>query len=304
MLQPGDAATRWLPLVATYLEHFAASGLRRRDVDRAEAHAMNASVFYATGSWRAKIVSGELWVRFIRGHEGWAERVGVLQLVLLAARAHRLPDLEFVYEHADNDNTPMRRLSPPIFTNSFDPEHGGLPLPDFTWLGWQHNEPWCRQAPTLAAAAAASPWDSRDPRAFFSGDLTNGRPRKQLMALRARAAARGAASMLDVRHVPSKFGRIPQFDRASNRSGIAADAPLPPRAACGYQHSLSLPGFGYSSRLRSLLQCGSAVLHVDYRAPRGRRVATVQPPVCSRVASCYTRVPARVAARHRRVTAA
>ena len=40
--------------------------------------------------------------------------------------------------------------------------------------------------------------------------------------------------------------------------------PLPPSAACAHKIALSLRGFGYSSRLRSLLLCGSAVVHVGH----------------------------------------
>eukprot|EP00966_Prymnesium_polylepis_P189923 4401018-Prymnesium_polylepis.1 len=36
---------------------------------------------------------------------------------------------------------------------------------------------------------------------------------------------------------------------------------LPATAACDYRYALSLPGYGYASRIRSLLLCGGTVIH-------------------------------------------
>ena len=34
-------------------------------------------------------------------------------------------------------------------------------------------------------------------------------------------------------------------------------------ALCGYKYLLSVAGYGYSNRLKSLLMCGSVVIHVQ-----------------------------------------
>ena len=99
----------WQPIVDTYLARFAT--VTSADVDRTEHWATNASMFDATGTWRAKVVRGELFVKFIRAHSHWAERASVLRIVELALDGlHRegvsLPDFEFVYAHNDKDPTP------------------------------------------------------------------------------------------------------------------------------------------------------------------------------------------------------
>ena len=87
----GSASVDWQPLVERYLQPFAA-GVTADDLDRAEQWAANATAFAATGSWRAKIVRGELWVKMLRVHSHWAERASVLRMLLLALRAG-LPDV-------------------------------------------------------------------------------------------------------------------------------------------------------------------------------------------------------------------
>ena len=72
----------WQPIVSTYLARFPT--ITSADVDRTEHWASNASMFSATGSWRAKVVRGELFVKFIRAHSHWAERASVLRIVVLA----------------------------------------------------------------------------------------------------------------------------------------------------------------------------------------------------------------------------
>ena len=99
----------WQPIVDTYLARFAT--VTSADVDRTEHWATNASMFEATGTWRAKVVRGELFVKFIRAHSHWAERTSVLRIVMLALDGLRregvsLPDFEFVYAHNDKDPTP------------------------------------------------------------------------------------------------------------------------------------------------------------------------------------------------------
>ena len=83
--------------------------------------------------------------------------------------------------------------------------------------------------------------------------------------------AAGRTSEILVRDVSSRFHRWNQFDRkqapgfaklrAQTNVSIAAP-PVPATAACAHQYSINVPGFGYSSRLRALLRCGGAVVHV------------------------------------------
>ena len=410
------AAVDWRPLVADYLRPFAADGLRRSDIDRAEQWANNATAFAATGSWRARVIDGELYVKPIRVHSHWAERASVLRLFLLALRRaaaatsadERIPDLDLVYAHADNDPTPPPRQCHPrkggggalgrpcvptpqlaLFTNSRNPHAGGVPVPEFTWVGWKHSKPWCHQAAELDAVAAEVPWRQRDGRLFFSGGLDNGHHRKELRKLALSEQAAGRGHDLHIRDVSSSFHRWSQFDRdqpdalggllrgavgkhnrsssgggssssgssgGSSSTGIGGgtsgswrgggsgwrgrgrdmgrllaqadegaggaargraarrqrgDAragktkrhsplgqepaqaqeqqrqqqqrqrrqkkeklyrnlqrhfvpPVPSSDACRYKYGINVPGFGYSSRLRSLLRCGAAVVHVDH----------------------------------------
>ena len=210
----------WQPIVNTYLARFPT--VTSADVDRTEHWANNSSMFYATGSWRAKVVRGELFVKFIRAHSHWAERASVLRIVMLALHGLRregvsLPDFEFVYAHNDKDPTPdsfpkchaprrrwrgkTRGAEPPeppcasapipLFTNGRAVRQGngaigagGLPLPDFTWVGWREQLPWCQLSVQLQSEAARhGQWAGRDARAIFSGGLDNGRDRKELRRL-------------------------------------------------------------------------------------------------------------------------
>uniref|UniRef100_A0A7S3FIJ1 Glycosyl transferase CAP10 domain-containing protein n=1 Tax=Haptolina ericina TaxID=156174 RepID=A0A7S3FIJ1_9EUKA len=76
-------------------------------------------------------------------------------------------------------------------------------------------------------------------------------------------AARDALLVRDVN--AGKWFRWSQFDTA-NRSGTLPpkQPPLAPSVACHHKFALSLPGFGYSSRLRTLLACGALVVHVRH----------------------------------------
>ena len=290
---PGDTAHElplplgtvpdWRPLVEWYLSRFASDGVLPSDVNQLESWSANATAFDATGSWRARIIGGALWVKPLRFHAHWAERSSILRMVLLALRSGPLPvDIDLVYGHADNDNTPSIRLGRcrrdqpscvshrklPLFTNSHNPRQGGLPMPEFTWIGWQKAPPWCRQARRLDAAALVAPWRTRDPRLFFSGGLDNGHHRKELRKLALAEKAAGRTTELHVRDVSSKFHRWAQFDLLQpdgvNHTVTIAARPVPQSAACGHQYSINVPGFGYSSRLRSLLRCGNAVVHVAH----------------------------------------
>lgn len=145
-------------------------------------------------------------------------------------------------------------------------------MPEFTWIGWQRAPPWCRQVHALDSAATAHPWAQRDRRLFFAGGLDNGHHRKELRKLALAELAAGRTANLLIREVSSGFHRWKQFDRkqpAGLRKLIAANfsllgPPLKQHAACSYQYSINVPGFGYSSRLRSLLRCGGTVVHVEH----------------------------------------
>ena len=335
----------WQPIVDTYLARFAT--VTSADVDRTEHWATNASMFEATGTWRAKVVRGELFVKFIRAHSHWAERTSVLRIVMLALDGLRregvsLPDFEFVYAHNDKDPTPdsfpkcprhlprrrrrgktrgaeplgelkakvadqhakdaiiddaqwkrsvrtlrgevengVSKLKPseppcvgapiPLFTNARAVRHGdgaigggGLPLPDFTWVGWGKQPPWCQLSAQLRSEAARhGQWSARDARAIFSGGLDNGPDRKELRRL-VRQRGVEARRVLRVRDTEAgKWYRWAQFDRTNRTEGAAAKRPpLPLSSVCAHRYALSLSGFGYSSRLRALLMCGATVVHV------------------------------------------
>ena len=106
----------WAPLTARYLQPFAR--LTKHHVDAAEAWALNRTMFQCVGSWRARIVGGNLWVRFVQIHDGWAERVSVLRMLLILVR-QGLPDLDLVYCSADNDPLGQRHAPQlPVFTNA------------------------------------------------------------------------------------------------------------------------------------------------------------------------------------------
>ena len=80
----------WRPLVDFYLARFLDTGVAPSDVDALEWWAANATAFDATGSWRARIVGGELWIKSIRFHSHWMERASVLRKCMyLSPRRHR-----------------------------------------------------------------------------------------------------------------------------------------------------------------------------------------------------------------------
>ena len=209
----------WQPLVDHYLSRFQGpGGISPSDVDMLESWAANATAFDATGSWRAQVIDGTLWIKPLRFHSHWAERASVLRMMLLAvqqADKTAIPNLDLVYGHADNDNTQQRdrkmgaicdkaarreaatkarrqqrraaapsvafdrvacaaaTIPLPLLTNSHNPRRGGLPVPEFTWTGWQRAPPWCKQVRALDVAAEAVPWAARDRRLFFSGALAS-----------------------------------------------------------------------------------------------------------------------------------
>ena len=153
--------------------------------------------------------------------------------------------------------------------------HASLPVPDYSFAGWHtHTPPWCDlQRRMIDAAARAGPWENRTDLAFFSGTLRIGGHRKRLRklanrthisaSLRMSSSLRSTfASLLRVQDVGSTF-YMPGQGRAGAGAGRAAAPTVPPMsAACSYRYLISVPGFGYSNRLKALLSCGSVVIHV------------------------------------------
>lgn len=256
------------------------------DVDRAEQWALDTrnggrSMLTVQGAWRARVIGGKLFVKFLIIRGTWSERINMLSMLRFISPS--LPDVDFLYVHSDQDPAPKLgwpcrnfRGCPlaeqvPVFTNAFSgPVRGNpgrvlwkkasLPLPEFTFAGWGRDQPpWCVVGPELEKAAAAQDWDSRIDRAFFAGSLSNGHHRRRLRRLLARnASSHGDDSDLWVHAIDSSF-----FTFTSKPSRAAARGQrLPLSAACGFRYCLSVPGYGYSSRLRSLLACGCTVIHV------------------------------------------
>ena len=215
-------------------------------------------------AWRAKLVNGSLWVRLLVASGRWAERSSVLRLLLLAMQSKStLPDIDFVYVSDDQDPSPRGGKGPLIMTNAHARGQSSLPLPEFTFAGWFTNTPpWCELFETLHSAAAALPWAERLDRAFFSGSLTNGAHRKSLGQLLTRSAE--ARELLDVRNVHSTFFSGWVAERASRGTNVPGVAATGPAEACRYKYALSVPGYGYASRLKQLLACGTAVIHVAH----------------------------------------
>ena len=147
-------------------------------------------------------------------------------------------------------------------------------MPDFTFAGWKNQAPWCTLSASLGREDRRNHWESRRDQLFFSGSLANGRWRRRLRKLCDELWRNNSNDLnfLDVRDVTSDFfhwdrrGSVVGMDhpRRKSTAGIAhaPATPLPIDAPCRYRYALSIPGYGYSSRLRALLACGCAVIHV------------------------------------------
>ena len=269
----------WLPLVRSYLEPYA-GGISSDNVLEAQQWASNTSSYTAVGSWTAKLVSGYVWVKPIHLHYSWQERAGVLRILMLAARAARdagqpLPDSELVYASADADPTvahgckrSKRRgaCAPlPVFVNARNAQKksSAIPVPEFTWVGTSSAPPWCHTEASIRQAASEQRWSERDDRAYFSGGLSTGRSRQALRDL-----GETQKDILLVRDVgfssTGSLGRWQkkQESRSQARQKHVRVRGVHPARACKHKYLISVPGFGYASRLRQLLACGAVVLHV------------------------------------------
>ncbi|EOD06486.1 hypothetical protein EMIHUDRAFT_249850 [Emiliania huxleyi CCMP1516] len=117
---------------------------------------------------------------------------------------------------------------------------------------YEHWKERASMQPRFERAAAAWGWEQRDARAYFGGACSTGISRQSLLPLN-----RTHGELLHVLDVG--------FGRSGARWGNFS-AQLPPDYACRFQVLLSVPGFGYSNRLRQLLACGSAVVHVQHQS--------------------------------------
>ena len=248
-----------------YLPRWRKRGISAVDVDNAEYWVLNATKWDVAGAFRARIVNGELWVRMLSMQPHWAERTSVLRLLLMAlrrnaARASTVEGVDIVYAHNDRDPAPWKGWPPgsgsyiPLLTNAHDAGRSSLPLPEFSWVGWHtHTRPWCHLGPDVAQAGSQLPWSNRTDLALFSGGLDNGPMRNQLRKLAATEESRG---VIKVRNV------APRFFTTTAAAKAGRDPPQPMSAMCGYKYLISVAGYGYSNRLKSLLMCGSVVIHV------------------------------------------
>ena len=257
------SAVEMLPNV--YLQNWRRRGIFLHDVDNAMYWSRNASKWDVAGSWRARVINGTLHVKMLSMQPHWAERTSVLRLLLLAVRraaargdASLLEGIDLVYVHNDRDPTPFRGYPPgskiPLLTNAHVAGLSSIPLPEFSWSGWHtHTAPWCELSLEVASAGVRTRWHNRTDLAFFSGGLDNGPMRHQLRKLVATERAQG---VIKVRNVAPRF----YTTTAAAKAGREKSQPM--SAMCGYKYLISVAGYGYSNRLKSLLLCGSVVVHV------------------------------------------
>ena len=261
--------------------HWQGRGITTADLDHAEHWAREPTGYFAPGSWRAKVINGSLWVKMISAHAHWSERSSVLQLVRMAASSGPVGDLDMVYVHHDRDpnihvlrghsicnttrgqkrcprGTPRHLL--PLLTNARQAPSVSLPVPDYSWVGWStHTPPWCDLFRTMAAAGLRIPWRARADRAYFSGGLRTGSARIALRHVATRSGEARRHKIFELRDVAPKFHTAKWITANS----VRYVKPAPQEMACKYRYLLSVPGYGYSNRLKSLLLCGSVVIHLQ-----------------------------------------
>lgn len=275
-----DVQVDWGPTVGQHLSRWQRPELKSEDLDRAERWVLTTAMKKSTmpGSWRLKVVNGSLYVKVLKASPHWLERANVLRLVYGVHASKPLPDLDAVYVHSDMDPAPALRLPAacmlekatarenataqsmcgrqvPLLTNAYlavgKSAQASFPLPDFSWVGWNSQPPWCVLSSRLQTAAAHQPFKTRADRLYFAGSLSNGPFRHELASL---ARTADAADALAVYDVTSRF--------SLGKKGKGPSRQRPNEEACGYKYLLSIPGFGYSNRLRQLLSCGSVVFHI------------------------------------------
>ena len=230
-------ALPWDDLVQQHLSRFRSPLISAADVDLAERWVLSQGIGMQTlaGAWRLKLVNGTPYVKMLKMRPSWMERGSVLRLVLdaIATSTAPLPDVDAVYGSADQDASPAhlcgrrilvgdawpecnrttRAVQVPMLVNAIQrrlSNRGSIPLPEFTWVGWKQQPPWCVLSKRLALvggpAGGGLPWDARIDSAYFSGSLSNGKWRRRLARLYERLG--GGGGLLHVRHAQAHHATL------------------------------------------------------------------------------------------------
>ena len=271
----------WARLVGLHLSRWRAASFSSEDVDRAEAwvSATGRKMLTVPGAWRAKVINGSVHVKLLHAAPTWEERASVLRMLLMLTNraGPRLPDVDFVYASSDQDPAPSHTqvlfLSNAIELKALK---SSLPVPEFTWVGWKLQPPWCQLSARLRLEASRHAWEERSDKLFFSGSLDNGRWRRRLRVLHKQ---QGPDGDLHIHHVRSDFFHFstnPEASRqrpAAQRGAAAARTRM--EAPCAFRYALSIPGFGYAraglesatayTRCSYPLRCTSCVHPLRYR---------------------------------------
>ena len=113
-----DAVLRGLAEV--HLRRWKQGSILTADTDRAErwASTIGSQMLTVPGGWRAKVINGSLYVKMLHVAQTWAERANVLRLLLaLVTSGPRLPDVDVVYVHSDQDPAPTFGWPCPTWQN-------------------------------------------------------------------------------------------------------------------------------------------------------------------------------------------
>ena len=328
------AMSAWAGLVSSHLSRWRAASFSSEDVDRAEAwvSVTGRKMLTVPGAWRAKVINGSVYVKLLHAAPTWEERASVLRMLLMLTNraGPPLPDVDFVYASSDQDPAPSHTqvlfLSNAIELKALK---SSLPVPEFTWVGWKLQLPWCQLLARLRLEASRHTWKERRDKLFFSGSLDNGRWRRRLRMLHKQQEPDGD---LHIHHVRSDFfhfstsseaSRSREAARAAQQGAAAARTRM--EAPCAFRYALSIPGFGYaragsichcytramripcdtacrySSRLKSLLACGCAVVPSSGLRRRGRprqrqRPTAIRSQPLQSPASRHTASPSKVIA--------
>ena len=141
----------------------------------------------------------------------------------------------------------------PVFSIATSAGHADLPWPCFSFWDWRQAGigAWPMQARRLAAAAAAYPWESRLPQAFWRGS-DNGKFVDKAGVLQGKRRPLVALSQALPDEVNAQFTR--------------STTPLTQVSLqdhCRYKYLVNVAGASYSARLKYLLLCGAAILQVS-----------------------------------------
>ena len=293
-------ALPWDDLVQQHLSRFRSPLISAADVDLAERWVLSQGVGMQTlaGAWRLKLVNGTPYVKMLKMRPSWMERGSVLRLVLdaIATSTAPLPDVDAVYGSADQDASPAhlcgrrilvgdawpecnrttRAVQVPMLVNAIQrrlSNRGSIPLPEFTWVGWKQQPPWCVLSKRLAlvggeAAGGGLPWEARIDSAYFSGSLSNGKWRRRLARLYERLG--GGGGLLHVRHAQAHHETL----TLSLTLTLTLTPTLTLTLTCGMPSRTMWRG-PRLMRPRCSLRCSSEAprRHRGRRLPR-RRVAT------------------------------